>query len=190
MKLANSSKVIDFALKSALCACFLLTVSAGALAVEQPSATPVSSQQALAADEAFVLVKMRKTGTSGTRTSTLSLAANNQLKLSINRDADMQLLKVKAGVYRPLVASGNNGKGIVIAPGTVTYIGDWHLYSNQKFMINGKRYTTSKVGYRVDFDIDNLFSFADDNSWIKQYPLHISHMNGKRAANNWTRAES
>lgn len=181
---------IDFTLKSALVGVFCLLSSVGSNAAETPSQQASGALQELAADEAYVMVKMDNRSLSGVRTASFSLTANNNLQLNINKESEMQLIKVKAGVYKPQLAKLNRAKGIVIEPGTVTYIGDWKVVSGQKFLVNGVAHTASETGYRVNFDVDGLFSFAEENSWLKQYPLHISHLNGKRISNNWTRSES
>jgi len=183
-------KVIDFTLKSALIGVFCLLASAGSNAGNTLPEQHESDLQTLGADEAYIVVKIDRQGVAGMNTSSLNLSANNQLKLKIQKAPEMQLLKVKAGVYKPQLASLDESRGIVITPGTVTYIGNWKVTSGQRFMINGKAYSTSQKGFEVKFDVDSLFSYADQNSWLKQYPLHISHINGKRVSNNWTLTES
>lgn len=183
-------KVIDFTLKSALIGVFCLLASAGSHAGKTMPEPIDVNLQTLAADEAYIVVKIDNRSVSGLNTSSLSFSANNQLKLKIRKAPELQLLKVKAGIYKPQLASLGESKGIVIEPGTVTYIGNWKVTSGQRFMINGESYTTSHEGYQIKFDVDSLFSYAEENSWLKQYPLHISHVNGKRVSNKWTMAES
>lgn len=183
-------KVIDFTLKSALIGVFCLLASAGSHAGKTKPEPIDANLQSLGADEAYIVVKIDKRGVSGLSTSSLSFAADNQFKLKIHKAPELQLIKVKAGIYKPQLASLDESKGIVIEPGTVTYIGNWKVTSGQRFMINGESHTTSQEGYQVRFDVDSLFSYAEENSWLKQYPLHISHINGKRVSNDWTMAES
>lgn len=169
----------------------LAIASSGFLAATVSNATlgaeSVPEKDALAADEAYVLVNVKDRSLT---TSSFSLTeSGSKIKLSLHDQKGMQLLKVKAGTYVASVGDNSRKKGIRVTPGTVTYIGDWTLKGTQQLRLNDQRITTNKEKVSIRYSVDNLFDFATQNKWVTQYPLHISNTNGVRVSNNWVRAE-
>ena len=124
-------RLIDFTLKGALIGVFSLLASAGSNASSTSSTAAQPDLQKLAPDEAYVMVKINHRSHSSLKSSSFKLAGSNQLQLTINKDTDMQLIKVKAGIYKPQLTKMHRAKGIVIEPGTVTSVSYTHLRAHE-----------------------------------------------------------
>lgn len=176
------------------CAAPLLSVNA--LANENTDAA-----QALAADEAFVLVKMGVRGELKQYVSSLNFSGKQgDYELKVPKEQGFQLVKVKAGTYQPEAfglkfASKNKeqafdhndlrDKAVVIEPGTVTYIGQWDIAYGERFEFLGRSVTNDVNGYRVSYSVSSVNEFANDNEWITDYPLRFSHISGQNVETTW-----
>lgn len=182
--------------KTAVFAALLSLTCLSSYATEAPQH---AGTKTLAADEAYVLVDMGAKGPLRHYVSSLTFSHSQaNIKLSVPPEKGLQLVKVKAGTYKPekfgigqkAKRSGDfaiaaDKKGIFVEPGTVTYIGNWDIYYGQQVRVNDQTIINDKKGYRISYSVDNLVKYAEKNEWIKGYPLRVSHINGKRVANSW-----
>lgn len=178
-------------MKKMAIACILLSMTSLSTNAESNP----SSQEPLAADEAYVLIDLGARGTLRQYVTALNFKnKQTSIELSVSEGGGMQLVKVKAGTYIPDTFATHSqhrkslrhrAKGIYVEPGSVTYIGNWKLRYGQSFMVNNTTYSTEKSSLGVHYNVGHLQSFATKNQWVTNYPLRVSHMNGKRVASNW-----
>jgi len=178
-------------MKKTALVCMLLSIAA----LNAKAENNLSNQQPLAADEAYVLIDLGARGT--LRQYVTALNFKNKYasaELSVSEGGGMQLVKVKAGTYIPdtFVTHSQHrkslrkrAKGIYVEPGSITYIGNWKVSYGQSFMVNNTTYSTEKTSLGVHYNVGHLQSFAAKNQWVTNYPLRVSHMNGKRVASDW-----
>ena len=122
--------------------------------------------------------------------------------MKIPKEKGFQLVKVKAGTYQPETFGiksrkastskhfdHNNldNKAVVVEPGTVTYIGQWDIAYGKRFQLLGRNFTTDQNGYRVSYSPAAVSSFANNNAWITEFPLRLSHISGQTVATTWQR---
>ncbi len=166
----------------------------------QVDADQAPTRDALAADEAYVLVDMGARGALRQYVSSLNFSADGiDYNLSIPKEKGVQLVKVKAGTYQPDTLGlthahakmktrqfDDGGEAIVIQPGTVTYIGNWDILYGNKFTFLGESFTNKKTAYRVSYSVNSVKKYAKENQWIRQFPLRFSHVSGHNVVATWT----
>ena len=170
-------------------------------AAAHPSPAASASHQRLAADEAYILVDMGARGEMRHYVASLNFTDKGAgLTLSVPKEPGLQLVKVKAGTFQPetfslksnkasapakRLAKKYAGKGIIVEPGTVTYIGNWHVKYGQRLEWLNDSYLAETADYSVHFAAKDVEKFYRANEWIANYPLRVAHMNGKRLGSQW-----
>ena len=165
------------------------------------------SRDSLGADEAYILVDMGTRGALKSYVSSLQFnGAELDYSLSVPKAKGVQVMKVKAGTYRPaalgLVSKTRSqregadrmksfddpaaqSKSLVIEPGTVTFIGSWDVAYGRAFSFMDREYIHKDLAYRVRYPMDDLQAYAQENRWVTEFPLRVSHISGKNAIATW-----
>ena len=177
---------------------FMSMVFAGFVVADESTFVTASD---LADDEAYILVGLAVKGDQRNRVEGLSLHdALSDMKIVIPNNSGTQLLKVKAGNYKPdrvLLSGDDNNRskslmrvyrdvqGVVIPPQTVTYIGDWVVSYGERILVGARRINVDRLSYGVYYNADSLARIPSEYPSLLSYTPSISAANGRLLEAKW-----